>query len=166
MIRKGKVAEIDTLLRLTQACAKKMIGQGIFQWNALYPSKEAFELDATRGELHVLEHEDRIIGCITLSSLKDVEYEDIEWLTPDGANYYVHRLAVHPEFQGQGHAKNLMDFVEAKARELGASSIRLDTFSQNKRNQKFYKTRGYQQLGDVYFPKQSALPFHCFEKIL
>lgn len=166
MIRKGKAAEIGTLLRLTRACAKKMIAEGIFQWNELYPSREAFEKDAKRGELYVLEHENRIIGCITLSSLKDIEYEGIEWLTPDGSNYYVHRLAIHPEFQGQGHAQNLMDFAEAKAKALGASSLRLDTFSQNKRNQKFYKMRGYLQLGDIYFPKQSTFPFHCFEKIL
>lgn len=165
MIRKGKASEIDTLLRLTQACAKKMMADGIFQWNELYPSKEAFELDNERGELYVLEHANRIIGCITLSATKDAEYDDITWLTPDGDNYYVHRLAIHPEFQRQGHAKKLMDFVEAKAKEFGATSIRLDTFSQNKRNQKFYKARGYEQLGNIYFPKQSALPFYCFEKV-
>ncbi len=166
MIRKGKASEIDTLLRLTQACAQKMISEGIFQWNNLYPSKQAFEQDCRRQELYVFEQDDEILGCVTLSSLKDSEYEDIEWLTPDGANLYVHRLAIHPDFQGQGFARTLMDYVETLAKELGATSIRLDTFSQNTRNQKFYKARGYIQLGDIYFPNQSSYPFHCFEKIL
>ncbi|HET8854785.1 MAG TPA: GNAT family N-acetyltransferase, partial [Salinimicrobium sp.] len=45
-------------------------------------------------------------------------------------------------------------------------SVRLDTFSQNQRNQKFYVKRGYSRLGDIYFPKQSEFPFHCYEKII
>ena len=49
---------------------------------------------------------------------------------------------------------------------LNFISIRLDTFSQNKSNNKFYESRGYQKLGDVFFRKQSEFPFHCYEKIL
>ncbi|MGM0391936.1 MAG: GNAT family N-acetyltransferase, partial [Bacteroidota bacterium] len=30
----------------------------------------------------------------------------------------------------------------------------------------FYESRGYQKLGDIYFPKQSEHPFHCYELIL
>ena len=59
-----------------------------------------------------------------------------------------------------------MDFAENFAKEHNALSVRLDTFSQNKRNQKFYETRGYKRLGDIYFPKQSNHPFHCFELVL
>ena len=36
----------------------------------------------------------------------------------------------------------------------------------NPRNSRFYKARGYVQLGNVYFPKQSEFPFFCFEKVL
>jgi len=56
-----------------------------------------------------------------------------------------------------------MNFAEKYARDNNFTSVRLDTFSQNKRNQKFYETRGYQRLGDIYFPKQSKHPFHCYE---
>jgi len=59
-----------------------------------------------------------------------------------------------------------MNFAENHARKNGFTSIRLDTFSQNTANQKFYETRGYQKLGDIYFPKQSEHPFHCYELIL
>ena len=59
-----------------------------------------------------------------------------------------------------------MDFAEQFGWENGFKSIRLDTFSQNDRNQKFYELRGYQKLGDIYFPKQSEHPFHCYELIL
>tara|TARA_R110000796_G_scaffold10530_3_gene34877 strand:+ start:23224 stop:23403 length:180 start_codon:yes stop_codon:yes gene_type:complete len=59
-----------------------------------------------------------------------------------------------------------MNFAEDYARKGGFISVRLDTFSKNSRNNKFYQARGYQQLGDIYFPKQSEFPFHCYELIL
>ena len=55
-----------------------------------------------------------------------------------------------------------MDFAEDFARHQKAVSVRLDTFSQNNRNQKFYEARGYTKLGDVYFPRQAEFPFHCY----
>ena len=59
-----------------------------------------------------------------------------------------------------------MTFAENYARANQYSSVRLDTFSQNKRNQLFYETRGYHKLGDIYFPEQSDDHFHCYELVL
>jgi len=58
-----------------------------------------------------------------------------------------------------------MDFAEAFAATHQFQSIRLDTFSQNPRNIRFYEARDYKRVGDVYFPKQSPFPFHCYEKV-
>lgn len=166
MIRKAKPSEIDKIIAITSACATKMTSEGIFQWDDAYPNKQAFTKDLQRDELYVLLNEETIIGCITISSIKDEEYNTIEWLTKDGLQYYIHRLAVHPDFQHQGNAKKLMAFAEVFAKQQNASSIRLDTFSKNYRNQRFYEARGYQQLGDVYFPRQTAFPFYCYELVL
>ena len=166
MIRKAKPSEIDKIITITKACATKMTAEGIFQWNTAYPNKEAFRKDAQRSELYVLTKSETIIGCITISTEKDLEYNTIDWLTRDGLNLYIHRLAVHPDFQHQGNAKKLMDFAEAFAKKQKAISVRLDTFSENNRNQRFYEARGYQKLGDVYFPRQTETPFHCYELVL
>ena len=107
-----------------------------------------------------------VVGCIAITSEKDVEYNDIEWLTADSHHYYIHRLAIHPKFQHNGYARQLMDFAESYAQQQHAVSIRLDTFSANKRNQRFYEARGYTRLGDIYFPRQSDLCFHCYELVL
>lgn len=163
MIRHAKHSEIEKILSITRACAAKMISKSILQWNDLYPSREAFQQDINRDELYVLVENEQILGCIAISSIKDVEYEGVEWLGPDGLNYYVHRLAVHPGHQGKGLAQRLMDFAEELARLKNADSIRLDTFSRNKRNQRFYEQRGYKRLGAVYFPDQSPHPFYCYE---
>ena len=166
MIRIGKISDIEQILKITNACVKKMIDNGIYQWNDYYPNKLAFEKDIKRNELYVLEIDKTLIGCIAISTLIDDEYIPVKWLTPNENNVYVHRLAIHPNFQGKGFAQQLMDFAEQHAIENNYESIRLDTFSQNKRNQLFYELRGYKKLEDIYFPKQSEYPFHCFELVL
>jgi len=166
MIRKGTNSDIEAIMILCKACAKHMISQGVFQWNEHYPNKNAFETDVSREELYVLEQDEQIIGTVVISIFMDKEYIPIKWLTRNNNNIYIHRLAIHPKYQGKGYAQQLMDFAEAYALKNKYTSIRLDTFSQNKRNQKFYELRGYKQLGDIYFPKQSKYPFHCYELVL
>ena len=165
MIRIAKLAEIEQIMEITSACADRMTSEGIIQWNSFYPNKKTFQKDVERNELYVLLFERSIIGCIVISSEKDSEYSEIDWLTNDSAHYYIHRLAVHPGFQKMGFAKQLMDFAEGLAIKNKIASIRLDTFSQNHRNQKFYKNRGYSRLGNIYFPNQSEHPFYCYEKL-
>ena len=94
----------------------------------------------------------------------DQEYIPINWITNNNDNsLYLHRLAIHPKKQGRGYAQKMMDFAEKFAINNNYTSIRLDTFSKNYRNQKFYEIRGYKRLGTIYFPKQSKFPFYCYE---
>ena len=165
MILQAQVSEVAEILELTRACAKAMMAQNIFQWNEHYPSQEAFENDIERGELFVLKQENKLIGTVIISTHMDEEYVPIEWLTQNTNNYYIHRLAVHPNYQHKGYARQLMDYAEAFAKAKKAASIRLDTFSQNHRNQRFYEARGYQRLGSIFFPKQSKHPFYCYELV-
>ena len=166
VIVSAKISEIPEILDLTHACAKAMIAQNIFQWNEHYPTAQAFENDIDRNELMVLKDNNKIIGTLVCSTFMDEEYDTIDWLTPNEDNLYIHRLAVHPEQQKKGHARRLMDYAEAFAKAKHMISIRLDTFSQNPRNQQFYEARGYHKLGNIYFPKQSEHPFYCYELVL
>ncbi|MFD1292995.1 GNAT family N-acetyltransferase [Lutibacter holmesii] len=166
MIKKAEISDINQLLQITKSCAKDMIDKQIFQWNEFYPSKEVLQKDIVLQQLWKLEIDQNIIGLIVLTEIEDAEYENVKWLTKNHHNLYIHRLAIHPKFQGKGYAQKLMEFAENYAMENNYISIRLDTFSQNKRNQQFYKQQNYTQLGAIYFPKQSEHPFYCFEKIV
>jgi len=166
MTRKATPEDVNQILKITKACAAHMMHQNIFQWNEYYPNASAFNKDIDRGECYVLESANEIIGCITISTFMDEEYTPIKWLAPNKNNIYIHRLAVHPKFQHNGYAQQLLTFAENYAKNNNYTSIRLDTFSQNKRNQKFYELRGYKKLGDIYFLKQSKFPFHCYELVL
>ena len=165
-IELAKTDELDRIKCIAEACAKDMINNNIFQWNENYPSKDVFKDDIENNSLYVCKSGSMVIGCIMLCSEKDKVYKDVNWLTKDYKNLYLHRLAVDPSFQKNGIGRLLMDFAEKYAKNNKYKSIRLDTFSKNKRNNKFYRSRKYVQLDDVFFPMQSEFPFHCYEKII
>ena len=166
MIRKANLNDLRDIKKLTEACAKALQQQNIFQWNEHYPSLEKLKKDIENQELYVFEEENMIIAIIVLTPNMDEVYRNIDWLSKTDNNLYVHRLATHPEFWGKGYARKIMDFAEEFAKNKNFTSIRLDTFSKNIRNQKFYEARGYTKLGEVYFPHKNEYPFHCYEKLL
>lgn len=163
MIRRAKVVEIPRILEITRACAEAMRARGIFQWDDLYPSEAALRNDLDRRELWVFEAGGIPVALVAITPIMDPEYKQARWLTDTAGNLYVHRLAVHPDHQRQGIAGKLMDLAEGRARDAGVPSVRLDTFSRNPGNQRFYERRGYTRLGAVYFPAQSPYPFYCYE---
>ncbi|MFD2565003.1 GNAT family N-acetyltransferase [Aquimarina rubra] len=75
----------------------------------------------------------------------------------------IHRLVIDPKYQAKAYARKLMDFAEKFANENNYSSIRLDTYSQNKRVIDFYEKRKYFIRGNVNFPERKYI-FHCIEK--
>ena len=166
MIRAGTISDIDSILNITKSCANDMIQNGIYQWNEHYPDKGSFINDAINNELYVYVENEKLIACISLCNEMDEVYIPVNWISENYNNLYIHRLAVHPDFQKKGVGKALMDFAEKFARKKEYKSIRLDTFSVNKRNLKFYESRGYHQLESIYFPKQSEFPFYCYELII
>ena len=166
IIKKAVISNLNQFLEITKDCAKHMIEQEIYQWNEEYPSEEVLQKDIELQQLWKLEVENKIIGLIVLTEIEDKEYKNVKWLTNNKRNLYIHRLAIDPDFQGKGYAQELMSFAENYAKEHHYNSIRLDTFSQNKRNQDFYEKSNYVKLGRINFPKQSKFPFYCYEKVL
>lgn len=166
MIRTAELTDLADIKSLTEACAQSLQERDIFQWNEHYPSLERLSADIEKNEMFVLEEKEGLRGIIVLTLRMDGEYFPVEWLTPSNKNLYVHRLATNPKRWGTGSGRRLMDFAEDFAREKEYASVRLDTFSKNERNQRFYENRGYTRLGNIYFPKQSEHPFYCYEKIL
>ncbi|MDN3596054.1 GNAT family N-acetyltransferase [Zunongwangia endophytica] len=167
MIKTALPEDLAEIKQLTERCAQAMISKGIYQWNENYPTKEKLANDIEKKELFkLLNEENELTGIIVLTPEMDDEYIPIEWLTENKNNLYIHRLATDPSFWGLGNGKILMDFAEEFARDHNYDSVRLDTFSQNKRNNRFYEARGYKRLGDIFFPEQSEHPFHCYELVL
>ncbi|MCH2223716.1 MAG: GNAT family N-acetyltransferase [Crocinitomicaceae bacterium] len=167
MITIGQAHQIDEIISVTKACGRHLFENGIDQWDANYPDRESIKNDLETESLFVYQEENIILGLVVLNESQDEEYAEIDWLTDDNAkNLIVHRLAVSPEHQGKGIARKLMDHAEAYGVKQGYTSIRLDTFSQNPRNQKFYRNRGYTELGSVFLKYKKDHPYYCYELLL
>lgn len=166
MIRRGVHEDLIRILEITKNCAVKMDAMGIYQWNENYPNRNAFIDDIKNNELLVFTKGALLVGCIALCTKMDDVYKDVKWLTKDVKSLYVHRLAVDPQFQKKGIGKKLMDYAEDFAKKNNFISVRLDTFSKNKNNMRFYERRGYKRLEEVFFPEQSKFPFYCYELII
>ena len=167
LIRRATKDDLDEVMLIIKACTKHMISKNIFQWNEKYPNIETFENDIENKNLYVLSlQNNELIGCVSITFEMDDFYKTIDWISPSKKNIYVHRLAVHPNNQGQGHAKIIMNFIEKKGVDNLCESIRLDTFSMNNKNNTLYTKLGYQKLGQIYFRDQSEMPFNCYEKPL
>ena len=165
-IRKAIQEDLDAVMEIIQSCTKDMISQKIFQWNDKYPNRETFFNDIENEDLLLLVQGNQLLGCVSVTNKMDDFYSTIDWIAATKKNIYVHRLAIHPKYQGLGYAKRIMNYIENDAIENNYNSIRLDTFSMNKKNNNFYSKIGYEKLGQIYFRDQSDMPFNCYEKCL
>ncbi|MFE7548764.1 GNAT family N-acetyltransferase [Streptomyces gardneri] len=63
---------------------------------------------------------------------------------PEADHLYLDEVAVHPDAQGTGLGRVLMEWVEARARQLGLPEVRLLTNAMMWENQKLYERYGYE----------------------
>lgn len=167
MIRLADIKEADRIVNICKRCGLFLRKNGIDQWDENYPRIEIIQEDIENQTLFVYTENEKILGLVVLNENQDEEYSEINWLTDSASrNIVVHRLAVDPEQQGKGIARKLMDFAELYAVEKEYNSIRLDTFSQNKRNQRFYSNREYTNLGPVFLKYKKEHPYFCYEKLI
>jgi ribosomal protein S18 acetylase RimI-like enzyme len=85
------------------------------------------------------------------------------WSFKEGRFAVIHRLCVHPDFQGKGLAKKTMQLAQEMLKREGYGSIRLDTFSKNPIARRLYEHLGFSYVGEVNFRKGL---FYLMEKAL
>ena len=134
--------------------------QGIPQWDDIYPSKAILTADIENQQMHLIEVEERVAGLIVVNEDQSPEYACVAWKF-SGRALVVHRLTIHPEYQGRKLASYLMDFAEEMAATGNYDCIRLDAFTRNPGAFTLYENRGYRKAGIVRFRKGD---FFCFEK--
>jgi ribosomal-protein-alanine N-acetyltransferase len=77
---------------------------------------------------------------------------------PGVGEMHLLNLTVAPAFQGRGFAHRLMDRLEARARELGLTSLWLEVRASNARARALYGRRGFTEVGvrRGYYPAASS----------
>lgn len=159
----AKFIDLPQLMALFRAATRQMDEQGIRQWDEIYPAESFLREDIERRQMYIGRIDGRIAVTFSLEPCRGEDYEKADWqyLVPEFV--VLHRLCVHPDFQGQGAAKAAMDFLEQEVLSRGISVIRLDAFPQNPAAIHLYESRGYRKAGEVTFRKGL---FYLYEEML
>lgn len=157
--------ELDAITEMYAAVTSHMRARGIDQWDQYYPTKPVFQNDLHNGNLYGIQQDGRWIGAVVVNEEQDKEFEGLPWQDLSGKPMIIHRLAVHPDYQGQGIGKKLLQFAEAAATSHLYTSIRLDAYSANPSAMGMYVKAGYTRIGEVRYPFRKH-PFIVFEKVI
>lgn len=73
---------------------------------------------------------------------------------------YLHRIVVNPEFKGQKLFGHILKWAIDHAKAKGLSLVRMDTWANNPTIIDYYKSFGFQFLGNRTTPDSVELPVH------
>jgi GNAT superfamily N-acetyltransferase len=140
--------ELDAVRRLWRAYVEWQYGRHAEYRNLLdqYFDHKAFEAELAdlpgkfappRGQLLVATDEKAHVGCVALSDMGNAVCE-------------MKRLFVLPEYQGRGAGVALAKAVINKGRDIGYSSMRLDTGPKTTEAQAIYSKLGFRKIAPYY----------------
>lgn len=138
----------DSLAELTELLHRAYVSLAAagFAYVASHQSEETTRARAGSGECWVGVLDGRLVATATLVAPGAAR----------GAPWYerarvsrLQQLAVDPSLQGRGVGSALMDLLEARAREIGAEEIAIDTAEGAERLIRMYESRGYRLVGHV-----------------
>lgn len=164
MIRRALLTDLEKVLNIKEVVVADMVKHNIFQWDHTYPNQDVLTQDIENENLYVIEENNIICGFACIDTYQAPEYKTLDFKAPEMA-YVIHRLAIHPDYNGRGYASKIIKFAEELALKDGVLDLRIDTFSQNRRAQDFFKKQGFNYIGDVFFPRKTE-PFCCFHKTI
>ncbi len=164
-IKQANRADAEQCYAILNQCREALALKSIFQWTPHYPTLQSILTDIKQNEGFVFTEKKEILAYMQICGRQDLEYKAIPWKLQTEKVLTVHRLAIRPEFQGQGIAHKMMNFAEQFATEHSFEAIRLDAYSKNLIALNFYQNKGYYICGETYFPHREY-PFYCFEKPL
>ena len=142
------------------ALYKAQVGKEFCPWTEEYPDNETIDSDLARNALFVMREEDRIIASVSIDEDEDVAGLDC-WnpaIAPAGE---LARLAVLPDKQGKGIAKQMLKFGMNVLKERGCKGIHFLVDKYNKKAIRSYASFGFTVVGECHLFGQD---FWCYEK--
>lgn len=155
-------ADIEPLLKLYQDVQDYVAGSDNDPlWQiGVHPSRKDLEDAISEGGLLVLRDGEALAGAVIVNDERAQGYEDNPWKVqaPPDEVQIIHLFCIHPNYQGRGLARKLLESTYDVARARGAKAIRLDTLVENKRAQRTYEALGYDRICEcnLFYPTLEA----------
>jgi len=162
-IIQAKDSDFIEILYLLKVCILDMNRNGLTHWNSVYPGPDIILNDLAKSSIYLMKDKGVCKGMVTLDDQEPEEYKGIQWPGKAQKPLFVHRLAVHPNWQGQGIARRLMTFSEEFALKNGFDALRIDVFSDSLHARNLCRNNNFSEAGNFlsFFQQQ---PFICYDK--
>ena len=146
-------ADAGAIAALRNAAAEKLTQQyGQGNWSSLSTEKGVLR-DLSRPKFQrtlIARACSEIVAVLHLQTKKPWAI-DVKYFTPVKAGLYLVGIAVHPERQGKGVGRAIMQEAEKAAREWPSEAIRLDAWNAEAGAGGFYAKCGFRERGRVVY---------------
>ena len=143
IVRPSSLDEVTLCAALLQAAARRLQERG----EALWPPESLSAAQLLR-QYPPQSFRLGLLNRQAVASMTLLDADPAFW--PDalpGEALYLHKLGVHPDFQGQGLSAQMLEAAAREARERGCSLLRLDTAFDRPRLRAIYDTFGFELRG-------------------
>ncbi len=165
--RKSELADVARIMQIINKAKASLKQAGIDQWQQGYPNEKVIETDIAFSESYVALLEGVIVGTVAITFGEEEHYDEIRegnWKNESGPYAVIHRIAVDPDYKGNGIA----GFLISQAEMIGSGkihSIRIDTHEVNIPMQRVIEKLGFHLCGKVNLPGCGSERL-TFEKIV
>ena len=102
-IRKAIQEDLDAVMQIIKSCTEDMISKKFINGMINTLTEKLFN-DIENEDLLLIVEGNQLLGCVSVTNKMDDFYSTIDWIATL-KKIYVHRLAIHPKYQGLGYAK-------------------------------------------------------------
>lgn len=152
-VRKAILADVPAIAEIYERIHdEEEKGLAAIGWiRGVYPTADTARAAIERGDLFVMEDEDKILAAAVINQIQVPEYVDAKWQyeAKDEEVMVLHALVVDPQVKRKGCGKAFVAFYEEYAKENGCPYLRIDTNERNQRARSLYASLGYKEVGIV-----------------
>lgn len=154
-IERSNIKNIDIIMQILSDARGRIGRLGIDQWQYGYPTRDIVieDVNVHRSFVAIDEADNSICAVLTMLDDGEPTYDKIydgEWLAEGKPYIAVHRIAVASDKLRRGVASEVMSQVEARAKEIGYASVRIDTHVGNIPMRGMLEKNGYKHCGTIY----------------
>jgi ribosomal protein S18 acetylase RimI-like enzyme len=164
-ILKARATDLVEILFLLKVCTRDMNARGLRHWNSAFPSAEEINNDLLEGNIYLVKDKGVCKAMVNLHNTEPEDYRQMNLSADNSKPLFVYCLAVHPNWQGQGIAAMLIDFVQKLAKENGFTCIRLDIYRSSSEALQVCEKFSFREIGSFQANYQ-RIPYVCYEKQL
>ncbi len=142
-VRPATRDDVGVLHRLRVEAENWLAAQGIEQWGHGHLTRDDVHAQVVDGQWHVAQTDDGEVA----GGLRLLWADEPVWQADHAFAAYVHGLVVGRRFAGLGVGERLLAWVQERARDARAPTVRLDCVESNGALRSYYARLGFREVG-------------------